>query len=640
MKWNDIGVGRRLWLVVLGLLIAMLVIAAVVQVNAANVMDNALRTVQAYEGRISDAIRWRGLTATATSMVEGAAVTTDTSLARIYDGRVKALIAQITTVQERITKATVADESKAALQTIADQRARVLSMTARVTELKNAGGDVQGYVEREYRPAIDAYLKALDDFVTVQETLRDRARTAAEDARRTGSFTGLALIGLVFLAGIGLTVALVRSIVRPLDRALKAADAIASGDLTQRLDDARRDEFGQLLRALSAMTDRLRGLVSEVRSGVESVSTASTEIASGNHDLSARTEQTASNLQQTAASMEELTSTVAQSADTARQANQLASTAAQAATQGGEVVGQVVRSMQDISEASRKIADIIGTIDAIAFQTNILALNAAVEAARAGEQGRGFAVVASEVRALAGRSAEAAKEIKALINASVQTVETGSSQVEHAGASMQEIVASVRRVSDLIGEISASSTEQRDGIAQVNQAVAQLDQMTQQNAALVEESAAAASGLKDQAQRLSQVVSVFNVGTGTVLELAPRAAPVAVPAPAVARAAVARPAVAAPAMRAAPAVAAPAPRRLGVASGPAVAAAGPKPKPQPQPGPAAKPVAKPAAVPDVKPAAKPVGQPSAARPLAAPPRAPAASKAKSAAAEEGEWESF
>ncbi|GHC73242.1 methyl-accepting chemotaxis protein I [Pseudorhodoferax aquiterrae] len=607
MKWNDIGVGRRLWLVVLGLLVAMLAIAAWAQVNSANVMDNALRSVLAYEGRISDAIRWRGMTETATTMVEGNALTADPAIAKLYDGRVKGLIAQISAVQERITKASTTDESKAALQAIADQRTRVLALTARVAEVRNSGADVQAFVERDFRPAIDLYLKALDNFVTVQEGLRDQARAAAEDARRTGSFTGLAAIVLVFLIGIGLTVALVRSIVRPLERALKAADAIASGDLTQRLDDPRRDEFGQLLRALSAMTERLRGLVSEVRNGVESVSTASTEIASGNHDLSARTEQTASNLQQTAASMEELTSTVTQSADTARQANQLASTAAQAATQGGEVVGQVVRSMQDISEASRKIADIIGTIDAIAFQTNILALNAAVEAARAGEQGRGFAVVASEVRALAGRSAEAAKEIKALINASVQTVETGSAQVEHAGASMQEIVASVRRVSDLIGEISASSTEQRDGIAQVNQAVTQLDQMTQQNAALVEESAAAASGLKDQAQRLSEVVAVFNVGSGAVQTLAPRSAVVAAPAPAPA-----------PAKRPAPAVAAPAAKRLAPAPAAVRAPAAAAPKAAP----------------------KPAARPAAPKTLAAPARTPAPARPKAASAEEGEWESF
>ncbi|KQP45547.1 methyl-accepting chemotaxis protein [Pseudorhodoferax sp. Leaf274] len=605
MKWNDIGVGRRLWLVVLGLLLAMLAIASWAQLNSATAMDTALRAVQDYEARISDAIRWRGLTATATTMVEGTAMTSDAALAKMYDGRVKALITEISAVQERVTKATTTEESKAALQTIADRRTRVLAMTARVTELKNAGGDVQGFVERDYRPAIDSYLKALDDFVGVQEGLRDRARGAAEEARRTGSFVGLGLIGLVFLVGIGLTVALVRSIVQPLQRALKAADAIASGDLTQRLDDPRRDEFGQLLRALSSMTERLRGLVSEVRSGVESVSSASVEIASGNHDLSARTEQTASNLEETAASMEELTSTVTQSADTARQANQLASTAAQAATQGGEVVGQVVRTMQDISDASRKIADIIGTIDAIAFQTNILALNAAVEAARAGEQGRGFAVVASEVRALAGRSADAAKEIKALIGASVQTVEAGSAQVEHAGTSMQEIVASVRRVSDLIGEISASSTEQRDGIAQVNQAVTQLDQMTQQNAALVEESAAAASGLKDQAQRLAEVVAVFNVGSGVVSVA--RAAAVAAPAPA-------RPAAIAPARRPAPAVAAPAAKRLGTSP---VAGKAP-----------------------AKPAPTPPAKPAAPRTLAAPARTLPPVRAKAATAEEGEWESF
>jgi len=245
--------------------------------------------------------------------------------------------------------------------------------------------------------------------------------------------------------------------------------------------------------------------------GVDSVTTASAEIATGNHDLSARTEQTASSLQQTASSMEELTATVSQSADTARQANQLATSAAEAATRGGTVVAQVVTNMEAITQSSRRISDIIGVIDGIAFQTNILALNAAVEAARAGEQGRGFAVVASEVRSLAQRCAEAAKEVKTLINASVERVDSGAHLVTQTGLVMDEIVTSVRRVTDMMGEIASAATEQRDGIAQVNVAITNLDQMTQQNAALVEQSAAAAQSLQEQAQRLEQVVSVFKV---------------------------------------------------------------------------------------------------------------------------------
>src|SRR5439155_19135741 len=266
-----------------------------------------------------------------------------------------------------------------------------------------------------------------------------------------------------------------------------------------------------LLQTLSAMQASLRQIVGQVRASTDSISTASAEIATGNQDLSARTEQTASNLQQAASSMEQLTGTVKQSADSARQADRLASSAAEVAARGGQVVSQVVSTMNDINASSKKIADIIGVIDGIAFQTNILALNAAVEAARAGEQGRGFAVVAGEVRNLAQRSAEAAKEIKALIGASVDKVDSGSRLVADAGKTMQEIVSSVQRVADIIGEITAASSEQSDGIGQVNQSVVQLDQMTQQNASLVEESAAAAESLKEQALRLAQVVGAFRL---------------------------------------------------------------------------------------------------------------------------------
>jgi methyl-accepting chemotaxis protein len=324
-----------------------------------------------------------------------------------------------------------------------------------------------------------------------------------------------AVLGLAVVLVVPLTLLNAASIVEPIRAAKRAAQIIAEGDLSQSIDAQGRDELADLLRSLAQMQDSLRSLVGQVRSSSDSIGTASTEIATGNQDLSARTEQTASNLQQTASSMEQLTGTVKQSADSARQANQLASSAAEVAARGGVVVSQVVATMEDINASSKKIADIIGVIDGIAFQTNILALNAAVEAARAGEQGRGFAVVASEVRSLAQRSAQAAKEIKGLIGASVEKVEGGSRLVADAGQTMKEIVGSVQRVSDIIGEITAAASEQSEGIGQVNGAVTQLDQMTQQNAALVEESAAAAESLKEQAVRLAQVVATFRLESVT-----------------------------------------------------------------------------------------------------------------------------
>jgi methyl-accepting chemotaxis protein len=334
--------------------------------------------------------------------------------------------------------------------------------------------------------------------------------------------TASIVLGLALAWIFGLT--LLRSLSRSLNNAVDVAHAVAKGDLTQAITPQGKDEVAQLLTALDAMTKSLVSVVSNVRQGSEGVATASAEIAQGNNDLSARTEQQASALEQTAASMEELGSTVRQNADSARTANQLAVSASTIAVQGGNVVGQVVETMRDINASSRKISDIISVIDGIAFQTNILALNAAVEAARAGEQGRGFAVVASEVRSLAGRSADAAKEIKGLINASVERVEHGTSLVDQAGATMTEVVSSIKRVTDIMGEISAASNEQALGVAQVGEAVTQMDQATQQNAALVEEMAAAASSLKSQAQELVQAVAVFQLGDTPVQRsgMAPR----------------------------------------------------------------------------------------------------------------------
>ena len=310
---------------------------------------------------------------------------------------------------------------------------------------------------------------------------------------------------------------LIRAITRPLNEAVRIAESVAAGDLSQRIDVRSQDETGHLMQAMQDMNSSLVNIVSQVRTGTEAIAVASREIASGNADLSNRTESQASSLEETASSMEQLTSTVKQNAENARQANQLVSSTADVAVKGGQVVGQVVDTMASIKDSSRKIADIIGVIDGIAFQTNILALNAAVEAARAGEQGRGFAVVASEVRNLAQRSAGAAKEIKALIEDSVGKVDAGSKLVDEAGKTMGEIVASVKHVTDIMSEIAAASQEQSAGIEQVNQAVGQMDEVTQQNAALVEEAAAAAESLQDQAGQLAQAVSVFKLdGAGYV----------------------------------------------------------------------------------------------------------------------------
>jgi len=322
------------------------------------------------------------------------------------------------------------------------------------------------------------------------------------------------LLGLAaLLLGGGLFIMMRRWVGQPLRELSSAVTVLADGDLSRSFHSDRKDEIGDLIRDVEGMRARFQQMMTAMRSSVDSITTASTEIASGNLDLSQRTEQTATNLQQAASSMTQLNSTVKQSADSARQANQLASSAAEVAARGGVVVSQVVTTMDEINASSKKISDIIGVIDGIAFQTNILALNAAVEAARAGEQGRGFAVVAAEVRSLAQRSAQAAKEIKGLIGASVDKVESGSRLVADAGATMNEIVGSVQRVSDIIGEISAASSEQSEGIGQINGSVIQLDQMTQQNAALVEESAAAAESLKEQARRLSEAVSVFRLSS-------------------------------------------------------------------------------------------------------------------------------
>jgi methyl-accepting chemotaxis protein len=493
------------------------------------------------------------------------AKSSDTSLDAVFADEIKTTTARTNEVFASLVKLADSDEQKM-LAHSAELRKAFLGARLKVLEAKKEGRtqDADHLFVTEFGTSAQTYLSSVQAFLDMQQKTIDAAGARIQaDAARGRQLLGL-LGGLAMLLGAGLAWTISRSITRPLAQALGVARTVAAGDLTQRVAAPGRDETAELLRALDEMRLRLSGLVTQVRAGIDSVGVASQEIARGNSDLSERTESTAGSLRQTAGALVQLTGTVTQTAESARTANVLAGSARTVAQRGGEVVSQVVQTMEEINASSRRIGDIIGTIDGIAFQTNILALNAAVEAARAGEQGRGFAVVASEVRSLAQRSAEAAREIKALIGASVERVEAGTRLVQDAGGTMGEIVASVQRVSDIIAEISSAASEQSTGIAQVNQAVTGLDGMTQQNAALVEQSAAAAQSLRDQAGKLGSVVAAFRIEGATPAPPAARAtaAPAAaapVPAKAVARTVIQKAAAAArPAPPAAPAAVTPA----------------------------------------------------------------------------------
>jgi methyl-accepting chemotaxis protein len=419
---------------------------------------------------------------------------------------------------ENMARMVKSEAGKALLGKIAAARAATEPLTDKAVALAREAKHEQAVAVLigEVRPQQKKWIGALDEMVRSQEKAADEAAVAADASYKTARLLTLIITAAALVMGVASAWAVTRSITAPLHEAVALARRVSDGDLTAQIRVSSKDEVGQLMQALSDMNASLMKIVGQVRGGTETIATASRQIAAGNLDLSSRTEQQASSLEETASAMEQLTATVKQNGDHASQANQLAQAASHVAVKGGTVVSQVVETMGSINHSSRKIVDIIGVIDGIAFQTNILALNAAVEAARAGEQGRGFAVVATEVRNLAQRSAAAAKEIKQLIGASVEKVDVGAKLVDQAGATMAEIVASVKLVTDLMGEIAGASAEQTMGIEQVNQAIGQMDEATQQNAALVEQAAAAAASLQDQAGTLAQVVSVFKLEGGQV----------------------------------------------------------------------------------------------------------------------------
>jgi len=505
-------VGRRMALG-FGAVLALLTLMAGISIWQIDVMNRKVKDIAGSDARKAlQSMRWERNVS-----VNGAR---SVALLKSYDAahseRLKSEIAEtskeITAIQKELTETITSDAGKAVLAEIATRRDAYMKIRTDLLRRLEAGQELTDTaLTKQFQPVLDAYVAAMGKLVELEKSRFDEAVTEAE-AVAVWSEVAVGTLAAVALAiGVVLSWWITRSVVQPLREAGRMVEAVAQGDLSQETHAQGSDEIAHLLRAVSSMTASLKRTVTEVKSSAESIATASGEIAVGNGDLSARTEAQASSLQQTTASMEHLTQTVRSNADSARQANQLAMNASEVAQRGGTVVGEVVERMDAITDSSRKIADIIGVIDGIAFQTNILALNAAVEAARAGEQGRGFAVVAGEVRNLAQRSAEAAREIKGLITTSVSEVENGSKLVKDAGATMQEIVTSVKRVTDIIGEISAATGEQSGQIGQVGAAMGQLDQMTQQNAALVEESAAAAESLKEQARALNNVVAKFRV---------------------------------------------------------------------------------------------------------------------------------
>ena len=520
---KNTSVTRKLWISVLCIVVAIVAVAGFAGTSTYRFQQQQEAREAELSARMSEAMQWAALTQANAVRTLAVALSTDPAVGQEFAPTMAATSAHITKVQKSIEDAGLSDAEKAQMARIAQLRSEMIQLRQKVIQTKEAGNvdESAKLVQSTFKPAVEKYLEGLQAFVDMQAAGIAQMRLDMASVRsQLALWASAGLLALVVAVVLGANW-LINSIRRPLQQANAMAERIAAGDLSTQVGVDRSDEFGQLLLSLRNMNQALGGMILEVRHSTDNIALASSEIATGNQDLSQRTELTSSRLQQAATAMAQLTGTLQQTAGSAQQAAQLAEQASGVAQRGGAVVGQVVSTMNDIHASSQKIADIIGVIDGIAFQTNILALNAAVEAARAGEQGRGFAVVASEVRSLAGRSAEAAKEIKLLIQASVDRVADGARLVQEAGGTMQEIVQSIQRVTHTMAEINAVAAEQRDGVAQVSEAVSSLDQMTQQNAALVEESAAAAQSLSEQTQNMQTVVGRFKVPGGRGAALVP-----------------------------------------------------------------------------------------------------------------------
>ena len=507
---KSLSINARLWWPPLAVA-ALLLVESHSVLQTSHEIEQARTALTRQLDKIEKTSLWAGLTEANAARTMAVLTSTDTGLGERLRPEIEATSARISTLQKAVEAHTTADDEVAMLAEVGRARMRYIDLRKELAAVRSAGTAVSEAELKRLRDVLNTYIAAQRRTVVLQHRQTSAiAEVYAVRQRQSGLLVGTVLLVLsaLWIVSTALTA---RAIVRPLGDALEVTRRIAGGDLSDQRPSARQDEIGDLMRGLAHMTRSLRKLVQEVRTGSASMEDASAEIAQGNADLSRRTERTAGHLQETAASMTQLTSTVQKSAESAVQAHQLVTSAAETATHGGAVVAQVVQNMDEITASSRRIGDITGVIDSIAFQTNILALNAAVEAARAGEQGRGFAVVASEVRSLAHRSAEAAREIKTLIGASVTTVDQGAQLVREAGSTIHDLVASVRHVAEIITRITAASSEQNQGIQQIGEALIQLEEATQQNAALVEQSAAAADNLREQAQRLSLSVQKFRL---------------------------------------------------------------------------------------------------------------------------------